>query len=232
MAWVVFASLSYTVGALVGLLDTGLSLPARLVAVLTSAILASAASVFQVYRPTMARRMERNSALLDIVFQKICADYKKRNPGRYDLRCNVRTVKWNAQLMGRPEGVPWWKPLFRTLAVSYHDERFGGAERRNEFLMGQGLCGLVFEKKTVDYFDKVSRSGVEQRMTDIQIALTRNVRSILCVPVYRRSVPFRTSPIAVFCLDSSAPVSVTRFGDPDLQRFVTERCHLVEEVLD
>ncbi len=134
--------------------------------------------------------------------------------------------------MGRPEGVPPWKPIFRTLAVKYYDERVARAERRNEFLIGQGLCGFTFEKRRIDYFDKTLRSHVELDMSDVQLALTENIQSILCVPLFRRSVPFRVSPIAVFSLDSPAGISATRFNEPALQEFVANKCHLIEEILD
>jgi hypothetical protein len=158
--------------------------------------------------------------LLENLFNGLVSAYREKKPGRYGLRVNVMRVRKKI-----------WPFRQKFLHIDYFMGNYSTAEKEQEYLENIGCCGTAIHENTPISFDTKRAQEPWKGMSATQRDVTRDVKSILSIPIYRPKDESKRSPIAVLNLDSKNLIKKTGFDKAGLQRLAARYAELIGGIL-
>jgi hypothetical protein len=164
---------------------------------------------FQVYRPQMRLTGQNQAIILGVVIDELARTYAEYTRGNSDVRFNVMEVRRRFGLAGS-----------RSLTMMFNRGGYTAGEQALVYNEGDGACGRALAENDVVWFDRSARQQVPVRMPPIHEDVTRDVISVLSIPIYRVDDEQKARPIAIINLDSKLTIEHTKFDDPKVQELV------------
>jgi hypothetical protein len=211
-----------TLGLIPALFDlTNLPVAARVAFLVIFWVLSVLSTYLTVYRPLRRRARQRLKPLARLVLDEFLRTY-------YHYTHNSDNVRVNIMLASRPKLRPWTRHLKIWHSVGeYHQD-----ELDMVYPKGLGNCGRAFADNTTYWYDR--EKGHDQFLDVPQFAnsVTKNLGSILSVPIYDPEDENRTDPIGVLNVDHAKAVEYSKFDDPEVREFAKRASSLIGVVLE
>lgn len=177
------------------------------------------------YRPLVAFKDDAISTFLDHHLELIKGEFEAWHPAEdIEVRVNIMSPgRRSVFSFGGSDG--WGVEFQQVLAITAWAGNYSKLERDLEWRPNQGAVGRAF----ADRETKAGTRRVEETdwsaawdMAPQQKVATRDVNSVLAVPVYKPGDHEQRSPVGVLCIDSAAPGRQTRVRSDDVQGKVEE----------
>ncbi|HEU5425116.1 MAG TPA: hypothetical protein VFU72_16355 [Nitrolancea sp.] len=181
------------------------STTAKILYMLGAFVLTTGAGIWQIYLPSRARNDRRKDAILNVLTSQLLQESKNYTGCECEVRVNVMLARRD---LNRP-----WR---RFLEMRYAPERkYTPDEWAMRYPMGHGICGMAFERNQVMVQD-LSDPRVAQLvpMPPFAESLTKDVKSVMAVPIYSPDDEAKDDPIGILNLDSPEGLESSKLDDP------------------
>jgi hypothetical protein len=212
----------FATGLVPALFDlTNLSTPVRVLIVVVAWCLSVASMYLSVYLPLTRRVTERQKLLANVVVEQFTRRY-------YDYTQADVSIRVNVMLAYRTLWGPWKRHLRMWFAFGDYSKD----ERSLEFPLGTGICGKAFADNTSYWYDREKGHDQFVVVPPFAPSVTRNLVSILSVPIYHPEDQHKSRPIGVLNVDASKDVEHTGFDDSNVRRIAKETSALIGVILE
>lgn len=163
---------------------------------------------------------------IDVVLKHLVDDYS-------DLKQEAVSVRANVMMLRRKRNIPFLGRLIGSdyLRIDFAFGSYTEAEMELSYGKGIGCSGAAIEKNTQVTFDRNEAADTEHTLSATQREVSRNVMSILSVPIYRPEDQNYSTPIGVLSIDSSDPVSATGFNEEDIVNMASSHSTMLGFIL-
>lgn len=201
--------------------------------ILVGGLVLSATFYYSEYhRPLIQVKEEQIERFLeDFLFPGLLNDYYELRPNTPEIRANVMLYKRRDVLFWRESrSLPPWE---KSLSIDFRTEGYGpDVSRENElkWRVGEGVCGGTIEY-VLQNTDQDSKEEFQEAWSDLenvhiaqwnmtqkQFDATKDLGSVLSVPIYRPDDLERKNPVGILNLDSEANLSETKFHTDDTRQ--------------
>ena len=202
-----------------------LSLPTKTGVLLASTLIVGTAWYRRIYLPALHIRTRHADTIIStMILPTLIDNYKAHVPGGYQLRaCVLRVVRHKLS-----RDWPYWVPV---LKMQHSTEGYSKAEEDLEWTGRMGACGRAATLNKIVYYDPEEAPEAAGGMPPQHVAITKHLRSILAVPIYRPNDETRNKPVAVLSLDSTSGIATTRFNTRSSHGIVTTSAALIGSFL-
>lgn len=194
--------------------------PVRLVLLVLGLLFSGLLYYSQFYRPLLGIEHKHLRSLFEHLFEALSAKYKNLHPGDYGLRINVMKARRRIR-----------SPRTRFLRFDFHYGDFSEAELEQEYANGVACCGSALAEKRTVVFDADKAHEPYRGMTHTQREVTRKVKSIISIPIFRNAGKTSANPIAILSLDSFKPVDISGFFNEDTKELAKEYAELASGLI-
>lgn len=178
------------------------------------------------YRPLIAFTDDAISTFIDHHLELVQGEFEAWHPESptVDVRVNVMKTGRKADLsFGGPDGIG--VEFTQELSITAWAGDYSRLERDLTWKPGEGAVGHAFADGEIHAGTRRADEtdwGTAWEMAPQQKAATRDVNSVLAVPVYKPSDHDQRAPVAVLCIDSDSPGDRTAFQTDAVQAKVEE----------
>jgi hypothetical protein len=161
-----------------------------------------AMNYWRVYRPLKRVTYEHEAALGKVVLEQLLQQYREYTMFGGDVRVNVMRVR-------RPIRSQFRQNLIMAFALG----EYSAHERALAYPRGTGACGQALARNAPIWFDRTLRHDHLVPMSDTHHETTKDVVSVLSIPIYHPLDQQKLNPIGILNLDSPQSAEMTKFDD-------------------
>lgn len=177
----------------------------------------------QVVLPAIRVSQEVTKLIMGFLLPALIEGYRKAHPGNYTLRANLMFVSHRIRR--------GWPPREPKLRIDYATEDYGAGERALEWAGEMGAVGRCVVRKNVIFYDPIEDPEAVGGMTGTHLDLTKHLKSIVSVPVFRWNDPAKGKVIAVLSMDSESLIGVSGFKSQELHSIAMQTAATIGKIL-
>ena len=175
------------------------------------------------------------TVLEERIFPRFIDEYAQVRPSPPEVRLNVMLLRRRNWKVWNQSRRVW--PWQRTLKIEasygdYESQREMGIEWRTH----EGVAGAAVNDGANEVWSDLGDSGVdvqaEWHMTDKQHTRTRQLDSVLSVPIYLPSDETKSNPVGVLNVDSESPLSETGFDEGKIRDKAIYYANLIGAIVE